>query len=141
MDKAEHLRIGQLGENIACRYLISRGYLVRDRNYRKKYGEIDIVALKAGRVHFVEVKSVSRENYEKKVTYATKNAQKPIKDDYEASDNVHPWKLRRLAHTIEAYLLERFADEEPDWQLDVLLVTLFKKDRKARVEILEDVDL
>ena len=48
---------GRFGENEACRYLESRGYGILMRNYRSRYGEIDIVAAKDGAVDFVEVKA------------------------------------------------------------------------------------
>jgi putative endonuclease len=41
-------KIGTWGEKLAEEYLISKGYQVMDRNYRTPYGEIDIIACKAG---------------------------------------------------------------------------------------------
>ena len=38
-------------------------------------------------------------------------------DDYEASDNVHPWKLKRLGRVIQTYILENKIDEDKiEWQ-------------------------
>lgn len=48
---------GQWGENEACSYLKTRGYDIIDRNYRCKFGEIDIVGCKNCELVFVEVKS------------------------------------------------------------------------------------
>lgn len=48
---------GSLGEEIACRFLESRGHMIIDRNYSKKFGEIDIIASKSETLYFVEVKS------------------------------------------------------------------------------------
>ena len=53
--------VGRGGENIACQFLERHGYKVVERNYRRKWGEIDIIATKDGTVRFVEVKAVSRE--------------------------------------------------------------------------------
>ena len=36
--------LGELGEDLAARELIARGYAILDRRYRTKHGEIDIVA-------------------------------------------------------------------------------------------------
>lgn len=47
---------GVTGENIACRSLEKNGYIIRERNYRSAYGEIDIIAEKDGVMAFVEVK-------------------------------------------------------------------------------------
>jgi len=39
-----NIKIGNLGEDIACRFLKKKGFKIVDRNYRKKWGEIDIIA-------------------------------------------------------------------------------------------------
>jgi len=52
-------KTGDLGESIACRFLINKGFSIVERNYLKKWGEIDIIAKKDGKAHFIEVKSVS----------------------------------------------------------------------------------
>ena len=43
---------GNLSESIVCDFLVSRGYKIVDRNYLRKWGEIDIVALKGGKSAF-----------------------------------------------------------------------------------------
>lgn len=48
---------GQRGEDAACAYLERHGYRVTGRNYRCRYGEIDIIAVKDGAIVFVEVKT------------------------------------------------------------------------------------
>ncbi|MCM8814494.1 MAG: YraN family protein [Candidatus Omnitrophica bacterium] len=48
---------GSEGEEIAVRFLKANGYRILDRNYRTKYGEIDIVAQKKKCIVFVEVKT------------------------------------------------------------------------------------
>jgi putative endonuclease len=47
---------GTLYEQKACEYLQKAGYRILARNYRCKYGEIDIVASQGGYLCFVEVK-------------------------------------------------------------------------------------
>lgn len=48
---------GELGEEIACKYLISKGYTVLERNFTILQGEIDIVAKEGNQIVFLEVKS------------------------------------------------------------------------------------
>ena len=60
---ALHNKIGILGEEIAVRYLKKKEYYIIERNYRNKFGEIDIIASKNGCTIFIEVKSRSSENY------------------------------------------------------------------------------
>ncbi|ADO77082.1 YraN family protein [Halanaerobium praevalens] len=60
---ALHNKLGQLGEDIAVKYLIKENYHIIQRNYRNKFGEIDIIASKNNYTIFIEVKSRSSENY------------------------------------------------------------------------------
>lgn len=48
---------GNLGEKIACKFLIQKGFKVLDTNYRIKSGEVDIIAKFEDELVFVEVKS------------------------------------------------------------------------------------
>ncbi|PID32103.1 hypothetical protein CR970_02195 [Candidatus Saccharibacteria bacterium] len=50
-------RSGHDAEQVAADYLRSKGYAVRDINWRTRYCEIDIVAEKHRVLYFVEVKS------------------------------------------------------------------------------------
>lgn len=58
---ARHNILGQAGEQAACDFLISKGYTVRETNWRMGKLEIDIVAQEpsANRLHIVEVKTRS----------------------------------------------------------------------------------
>lgn len=49
--------IGKLGESAVCRYLEEQGYTIRDRNFRIRGGEIDIVAARGEELCIVEVKT------------------------------------------------------------------------------------
>ena len=49
--------MGRMGENLACRELERRGYVILARRYRRSGGEIDIVARDGGTMVFVEVKA------------------------------------------------------------------------------------
>jgi len=48
--------IAVLGEDLACEYLAQKGYKIIERNFRKKYQEIDIIAIHTETLVFVEVK-------------------------------------------------------------------------------------
>ncbi len=51
---------GRRGEDLAVKYLLDNGYAVQTRNFRTRYGEIDIVAVAPdGTIVFVEVKSAT----------------------------------------------------------------------------------
>lgn len=132
-EPTEKQKLGQIGEDHACDHLVKNGYKILERNYLKKWGEIDIIAKMANKLHFVEVKSVSREIFGE-VIHETK-------DSFRAEDNMHPWKLERLARTIQSYLIDRNVADSVDWQFDVVTVYIDSKKSLHKVLMLEDVVL
>lgn len=56
---AKHNELGRVGESIAREYLITKGYIIRETNWRCNKLEIDIVAEKQERIVIVEVKTRS----------------------------------------------------------------------------------
>lgn len=126
-------KIGEIGENIAVKFLLKNGFSILERNYTKKWGEIDIVAFKRNKIHFVEVKSVSF--IPQKVNRET------IDDPYRPEENMHPWKMKRLSRTIQTYLLSKKIPEEKEWQVDLIVVYLDYKNKKAKIKVVEDIVL
>lgn len=57
-DKSKNKSTGNQGEDIAARYLESKGYKILDRNLHFPYGEIDILASCKKSIIIVEVKTV-----------------------------------------------------------------------------------
>lgn len=55
-NKSNHRRLGTEQEIKACKFLESNGYDIIEKNFRCKFGEIDIVAANDGCLCFVEVK-------------------------------------------------------------------------------------
>ena len=51
------IALGKLGEDLACRELERRGYAILARRYRRRGGEIDIIARDGATIVFVEVKA------------------------------------------------------------------------------------
>jgi putative endonuclease len=49
--------LGSHGEELACAHLAERGYAVVDRNFRTRYGELDLVARDERFLVFCEVKT------------------------------------------------------------------------------------
>jgi putative endonuclease len=50
-------KLGNLAEDYACKLLLKNNYQIIERNFRSKFGEIDIVAVKERVLVFVEVKA------------------------------------------------------------------------------------
>ena len=86
--RALHLRLGKRGENLAVRYFERNGFEVILRNYRNKYGEVDIIARDGLTLCFIEVKTRR---------YTTRS--KP-------SEGLGSAQKRRITRAAEAYLSE-----------------------------------
>lgn len=118
--------IGSVGERVAADFLVRKGFSIVEMNYRKPWGEIDIIALKGGVYRFVEVKAVSRETLP--------DVSREI-EGYRPEEQVHESKLRKIARTAEMYMSEKDAD----FQIDVVGVFLDFKGRIARCRLYENV--
>ena len=53
----DNINIGKYGEDLACKYLETKGYKIKERNFRTFLGEIDIISEYKGNIVFVEVKT------------------------------------------------------------------------------------
>ena len=109
--------LGATGEEIAVDYLISQGYIVFDRNWRSKSGEIDIIASEKfnsqDELIFIEVKTRSSRDYG---------------DPIEAISATKYLRMYRLA--LE-WLSENSASREA-WRLDVISIVI---SRAQEIEI------
>ncbi len=120
--------VGRVGESVAAQFLERKGFVILERNYRKPWGEIDLIAERQGTVRFVEVKTLSREN----ISDVTRE-----RSDYRPEEQVHPAKLRKIARTAEMYMNAR--RDEREYQIDVVGVYLNMKTRQARCRLFEQV--
>ncbi len=66
------------GEEIACKYLKKHGYKVVEKNYRSRFGEIDIIAVDKDVLCFVEVKSRKNTDYGLPEEYVDKRKQQKL---------------------------------------------------------------
>jgi putative endonuclease len=124
---------GKIGEDVACRFLESKGFSVVERNYLKKWGEIDIIAKNRDKdtseLSFIEVKSVVRDFYPASFVF------------HGPEENVHALKTRRLKRVIETYLTERAYGFDYPFNFHVVCVYLNVRTRRARVKWLKNVIL
>lgn len=104
MDSHYRQKLGKSAEDLACGELARRGYVILDRRYRTRLGEIDIIARDGGTLVFVEVKA-------------------RVGDAFGApEDAVTPQKQWRMTRMAEAYLTDRRLGEEVDCRFDVVAV-------------------
>lgn len=132
--KGEKNKVGSYGEDIAVRYVERLGHRVIDKNYLKKWGEIDIVSretiLNKDIFHFIEVKTVSYEtkhDLQKAVSYGT----------WRPEENVHPAKIQKLNRVIESWLMEHNC--ESSWQIDVAAVRIVPREKYATVKYIPNI--
>ena len=121
MSNAKHISTGKLGEDLACRYLQNKGFTIVQRNYRKKWGEIDIVSRKAGRLHFIEVKAG--------------------KSRFDPEQHLTQHKISKLFRVFESYALAHGFSVHASgaWQFDAVIVVIDDNTRKARIKHIENI--
>jgi len=128
---AKHNEIGVWGEDIAKNWLVRKSHTIITRNYRKKYGEIDIISREtSGMLHFIEVKSVS---YETRA-----HLEKAIQSkDWRPEDNVHGKKQQRFARVIQVWLAEN--NYNGKWQIDIITVRMVPREKYASIKSIENI--
>ena len=72
--------VGDIGEQFATKMLALSGYNVIAKNYVVNGGEIDIIAIKNGVMHFIEVKTRTGDEYGYPADSVTEIKQKRIRN-------------------------------------------------------------
>lgn len=85
---AKHNELGQIGEKVASEFLISKGYIIRDVNWRVGKLEIDIVAQEpaVNQLHIIEVKTRSND------------------DLFDPMESIKQVKIRNLVNAANGYI-------------------------------------
>jgi putative endonuclease len=122
-------KIGELGEDIACNFLMKHNFLILERNYTKKWGEIDIIAQKDNKMYFIEVKSKSVSSLD----YVSSL-------NYRPEENMHLWKIKRLRRVVETYMISNRIGHK-EWQFDLIVVYLDIDKKLARVKRMDNIIL
>jgi len=105
---------GKSSEDRACEFLQRQGFIILERNFRSKFGEIDIIALSSDKIlHFIEVKATSKE--------------------YEAEYRLNQAKYMKILKTINFYMMKN--EPNRDFQLDLLVI------KNKNFEFIENISL
>jgi len=113
--------LGQQGEQLVENYLMEKGYKILDRNYQKKTGEIDLIAMnpKNDEIVFIEVKT------RKSNTFGN------------PEEAVDPRKLKKIEKTVLLWLMEN-NKTELHYRIDIISLEL---KGKMQITHLENVTL
>ena len=117
----DRVQLGRWAEQQAVQFLQRKGYEVLDRNYRKPWGEIDIIAQKHSIIVFVEVK-----------------ANNQFASGFEPELRANYLKQQRVLRTARTFLAEYQLDERP-WQIDVISVTIQQQQNTALIKHFKNI--
>lgn len=148
-----HLKTGKLGENIACRYLKKKGYKILERNFRRKWGEIDLICsnnkeecstwnkcfkniTNVLRGTLVRNKNVPRGTNNNKIIFVEVKTLKSG-SNLSPEDNLTYFKQKKLIRTCQLYLAEKGIDPDIEWQIDAILIKIDPILKKAKIKHIE----
>ena len=95
---------GNFGENLACNFLIDKGFIILEKNWRHKHLEIDIIACKENRLYIIEVKTRSRIEFRYPEQFITKQKMQFLKNATAMYQLTHP-KWKRIQFNVIAITL------------------------------------
>lgn len=99
--------LGTSAEDAACRWLQSAGFRVLARNWRRPWGELDLVASKDDIIHAIEVKASA--------------ASRPGFEPFVRADDR---KMAKVARTARTWLAANGYEPDTPWQMDVISVIM-----------------
>ncbi|MDD3168762.1 MAG: YraN family protein [Eubacteriales bacterium] len=112
------MKLGNWGEDIAEKYLKNKGYLIIERNFRCRLGEIDIIAMDGAELVFIEVKTRQNQSYGL------------------PCEAINAVKVRHIKRTAAYYAAIHAADDQ-DSRLDV--IEILTKEGQAYLHHIENI--
>ncbi|MBI2036579.1 YraN family protein [Candidatus Microgenomates bacterium] len=112
--------IGKYGEDLAVQFLKKKGYRILERNFHKRYAEIDIVAIDDDTLVFVEVKT-------------------RISGEFgEPLEGIGPWKQKALKRA--ALFYKSLHQELPSGlRIDAVAITLSPARVVEQIELVKNI--
>lgn len=127
MGKQQNKVTGNRGEGLATEYLQKKGYEILERNYRSKWGEVDIIA---------KTKSETRNSKDEVVVFV--EVKTKTTDRYgEPWEMVSHWKIEQVKRMGEVWC------REFGWEgrVRVDVVGVYLDEEEPRIEHWESVDI
>lgn len=101
-------KIGAIGEEIATDYLKKKGYQILARNFKTKWGELDIVTSHKKTIVFVEVKTLKINPYKK--------------SNFSPEDEITFHKAKQLQKMAQIYLSSKKLPLDIAQQIDIVAI-------------------
>lgn len=114
--------VGDYGEKFALKYLIKKGFNILDTHFSGRFGELDIVAAKDGRIHFIEVKTRIDNRFGLPEEALTRT------------------KLERFFKTCVHYLYLKKLNTD-NYQLDLIAIEIYKSLKKVKLKHYKAIQL
>ena len=121
--KVFNRELGKRGEEIAKSYLEKKGYKIVSKNFRNRFGEIDLVATNKGKIIFIEVKL-------------------KIGDSFGSPEEmINSKKLFQVQKTAWAFLKQNpeIAQKYQIYRIDAVCIVLGEGDRVLRISHYENM--
>lgn len=115
--------LGFFAEHYAAEYLKSKKYKILGHNYRKPWGEIDVIAEKEKVVIFVEVK-----------------ASKKDIPGFEPELRVNADKRHRMERIARTFLSDQNYPDNQPWQMDIVAVAFAKERGIVKIRHYKNID-
>lgn len=106
--------VGELGEDLACEYLRNKGFTIIERNFRKPWGELDIISKDSeGVLVFVEAKAMRQFGNSRNAAITPE-------------ENLTAAKSRKLKRTASLYagFNSNLINDEKGWRIDLVAITI-----------------
>ena len=112
------INIGKLGEKKALLYLKEKNYSIVEKNFKSKFGEIDIIASKDRCLYFIEVKT--RTNTHKGMPY----------------EAVNFIKIKHIEMAAKYYLLK---NDYKDYKLKIGVISILIINKKTEIQFWDNI--
>ena len=112
-------QLGIDGEKIACEYLSANGFKILHKNFKTKIGEVDIIAEKSKKIHFIEVKT-------------------RISDKYKPYESVNSKKINKIKSVLYFYSKINKLEREK-FSIDIFSIIYNSYKKTFNLKIFENV--
>ncbi len=120
LTKAKHLLTGEAAEQDACQYLIKQGLKLVSKNYRSKFGEIDIIMQDQQSLVFVEVR------YRKHNQFGS------------GAESITAAKQKKLLKTANYYLQQHPQASQFPCRFDVISMSADSTSASSKIDWIKD---